>query len=101
LGCDYGLHGFQIWYGKDNQRKEMSMSETPRTDKQIALGGSAAEKATNKCDAKFARQLERELNEARKCFREAITAMTSGKDVVYSVAEMNVWQKAAGMKKAK
>jgi hypothetical protein len=26
LGCDYGLHGFHIWYGKDNQRKEMSMS---------------------------------------------------------------------------
>jgi hypothetical protein len=27
LGCDYGLHGFHIWYGQDNQRKEISMSK--------------------------------------------------------------------------
>jgi hypothetical protein len=45
----------------------------------------------------------KERNEARKCLREAITSMSfgGGKYTVYSVAEMEVWRKVAGMKKAK
>jgi len=78
------------------------MSETPRTDEMCFEMDVTGSTASRECvHADDARQLEVELNEARKCLREAIAAMTNGKHTVYSVAEMNVWRKAAGMKKAK
>jgi hypothetical protein len=106
---------------KKTKRKkivEASEMDTPRTDKQIALGGSAAEKATNKCDAKFARQLERELNqaikerdEARNCLREAVNDMIGrrdcmtihdGSEAYYKATEaIDRWREAAGLTNGK
>jgi hypothetical protein len=76
------------------------MSDTPRTDEmcfEMDVTGSAASRECVHADD--ARQLEVELNEARKCLREAIEFIFDGKARDWS-SVMQRWRKAAGMEDA-
>lgn len=80
-------------YASEEELAARAKSDTPRTDVEEFV-----EKHEDYplVDAAFARQLERELNEARQCLSDAIFF----RDTNYSAHDLNRWLKAAGLDRA-
>ena len=83
------------------------MSETPRTDAELATVGRFHAPWPN-IEVDFARQLERELaeatkqrDEARECLRYAVELHSNYDDVTVSDRTLNRWREAAGLEGGK